>query len=207
MRIGLTGGLAAGKSTVGRWLAEAGFTVVDADRLVADLYRSGEPGAQAVEDLFGPEALDENGNVDHDVVAGRVFGDADALESLEKRIHPLVRARFSELYSAASAGKESRIPIVLEAPLLVEAGYAPDFDLIVTVEASPETRIDRAVTRGLSREEATSRLATQSPREVRERAAHRVLTNEGSLEEFRQQVDELISDVRAFEPPIETGFR
>ena len=194
MKVGLTGGLAAGKSTVARWFADAGFTVVDADELVAGLYQAGKSGAEAVADIFGPEVLDSNGNVDHAQLAERVFADGDALEILEERIHPLVREEFSRLAAKA------RGPVVLEATLLVEAGYAPDFDLVVTVEANPELRVERAVRRGLSEQEARARLEAQADREFREKAAHRILVNDATLEDLRVQVDRLVGEIRATAP-------
>jgi len=190
VKIGLTGGLASGKSTVSRQLANAGLVVVDADELVADLYRNGQPGAAVVRDLLGQELLDSEGAVDRPRLAAKVFADTDALERLEQRIHPLVREMFAKIAAAVSS------PIVLEGTLLVEAGYAPDFDLIVTVEAVPETRLERAVARGLSRQEAQARLAAQSDSELRRRAAHRILHNDGSLEELQEQVDELVELIR-----------
>ncbi|MCP4204336.1 MAG: dephospho-CoA kinase [bacterium] len=192
--IGLTGGIASGKSTVARWLAEAGFEVVDADEIVADLYRSGEAGAEVVGELFGAETLDENGAVDHARLAARVFSNPELLETLEQRIHPLVRANFAE-----SAGA-SEVPTVLEATLLVEAGYAPDFDLVVTVEADTERRIRRAVARGLSESDARARLEAQADRAMRERAAHRVVPNDGSLADLRVQVEALIEEIRTLRP-------
>lgn len=189
--VGLTGGIASGKSTVTRWLAEAGFTVVDADELVARLYQSGEAGADVVRELFGAETLDETGAVDHARLAERVFSDPQALETLEKGIHPLVRATFAETARASEA------PTVLEATLLVEAGYAPDFDLVVTIEAEIERRIQRAVSRGLSEAEARARFEAQADRSFRERAAHRVVPNDGSLEDLRELVDALIDEIRA----------
>lgn len=189
-RVGLTGGLASGKSTVAGWLAEAGFKVVDADELVADLYKAGRPGAAAVREMFGPEALDASGAVDHLALAQRVFSDPGALDRLEERIHPLVREAFADIVEATSA------PCVLEATLLVEAGYAPDFDLLVTVEADPETRLARAAARGMSAEDARARLEAQADSEFRSRAAHRVIHNDGSLEDLRGATDELVADIR-----------
>jgi len=190
VKIGLTGGLASGKSTVARQLADAGLVVVDADELVADLYRSSQPGAAVVRELFGQELLDSDDAVDRPRLAAKVFTDTDALERLEQRIHPLVRGMFAKLAAAVSS------PIVLEGTLLVEAGYAPDFDLLVTVEANAKTRLERAVARGLSPEEARARLVAQSDGELRRRAAHRILRNDGSPEELQEQVDELVELIR-----------
>lgn len=188
--VGLTGGLASGKSTVARWLREAGFTVIDADRVVAELYLPGQPGAEAVARLFGPEVLDDKGAVDHPKVAARVFSDPEARRALEAAVHPLVRRRFEEI-AAATPGI-----VVLEATLLVEAGYAPGFDLLVTVEAPCEVRLERAVQRGMPEEAVRARLLAQGDGEERREAAHRILDNSGDLEGLRRQVDELVVELR-----------
>ena len=188
--VGLTGGLAAGKSTVARLLAERGATVVDADRLVADLYRAGAPGAARVRDLFGDEMLREDGSVDHGKLAARAFAEGEARRRLEAAIHPLVGERFREIADRAGG------IVVLEATLLVEAGWADSFDVIVTVEAPLELRLARAVARGLDSAEARRRLEAQGSGEVRRAAAQRVLHNDGDPEHLREQVDTLLSDLR-----------
>lgn len=190
LRIGLTGGLASGKSTVAKLLAETGFQVLDADELVAKLYEPGEPGALAVAELFGAKYLSQGGAVDKPRLARLVFSDDLARAKLEAAIHPLVRAFFSRLATVADSS------IVLEATRLVEAGFAPDFDLIVTVEAAPEVRLARAVARGLSREEALRRLAAQGDGHERRAAAHRVIENDGTAEELRAQVAALVAELR-----------
>lgn len=189
LRVGLTGGLASGKSTVAGWLRDAGFLVVDADRLVAELHQPGGAGAAAVRDLFGPEYLNEQGGVDHAKVGARIFSDPAARRALEKAIHPLVRRRFLELAGQAEIA-------ILEATLLVEAGHAEDFDLIVTVECDGETRLRRAVARGLSEEAARARLLAQGDGEERRRAAHRRIDNCSDLAHLRRQVDDLIVELR-----------
>lgn len=189
LRVGLTGGLGSGKSTVARWLRDAGFEVIDADLLVAQLYQPGSEGAAAVRSLFGPEMLDEHGGVDHAKVAARVFSDPQARLALESAIHPLVRRRFVEI-TGPSQGV-----VVLEATLLVEAGYAPGFQLIVTVEAPCELRLERAIARGMNPESARDRLLAQGEGEKRRAAAHRVIDNSGDLEHLRHQVDELIGEL------------
>jgi dephospho-CoA kinase len=190
LKVGLTGGLASGKSTVARWLGDAGFTVVDADAIVADLYRPGEPGAEVARELFGDGVLDEHGGVEHGALAARVFGDPEARRRLESRVHPLVGERFAELAEAAQD------VAVLEATLLAEAGFAPRFDLVVTVEADPELRLARAVERGMSPDEARARLAAQGSGDARRAAAHRVLRNDGSPADLRRQVDDLVAELR-----------
>jgi len=189
LRVGLTGGLASGKSTVSAWLREAGFEVVDADRLVAELHQPGGKGAAAVRDLFGAEMLDERGGVDHAKVAARVFSDSKARKALEAAVHPLVRKRFEEI-AARSQGM-----VVLEATLLVEAGYSPLFDFIVTVEAPCELRLERAIARGMDPESTRARLLAQGDGEERREAAHRLIDNSGDVEHLRRQVDELIEEL------------
>jgi dephospho-CoA kinase len=189
--VGLTGGLAAGKSTVAAMLAEAGCTVVDADRLVAELYRPGEPGALRARELFGDGVLEADGGVDHRALAARVFADAEARRKLEAAVHPLVGERFREL-----AARRGGI-VVLEATLLVEAGWADAFDLVVTVEAPPGLRLARAIARGSTPEEAGRRLAAQGDGAARRAAADRVLVNDGDPGKLRAAVDGLVHDLRA----------
>lgn len=231
-RVGLTGGLASGKSTVAGWLRDAGFQVIDADRLVAELYRPGEPGAAAVQRQFGAGVMTPQGGVDHRALAARVFSDPAARQALEQAIHPLVRRRFEEIAalpgggatepgaggaaatgprpgtataaeppaatSPAAGGPSPASPpvVVLEATLLVEAGYGPGFDLIVTLEGNPEARLRRAVARGLDAAAAGARLAAQGDGARRRHGAHRVIDNDSTLAELRGQVDALIADIR-----------
>lgn len=190
LTVGLTGGLAAGKSTVARLLAERGFTVVDADRLVAELYGPAQLGAEAVQRLFGRSYLRADGAVDRPRLASLVFSDDTARRRLEAAIHPLVRARFAEVAGATEG------VAVLEATLLVEAGYDPDFDLIVTVEAPAELRLARAVARGATEEEARVRLAAQGGSETRRAAAQWAIENNGSAADLKRAVDALVAEIR-----------
>jgi len=188
LRIGLTGGLAAGKSTVGRWLEEAGIPVMDADRAVAELYNPGAPGAILVQELFGDEFLLEDGSADRARLAELVFSDSEARHRLEAAIHPLVHSRF-EAFAA-------RKPVaVLEATLLVESGLDAECDLVVTVEAEPELRLQRAADRGMDEEEAERRVGAQGSGEERRAASHLVLWNNGSRDELRLLVDDLIDQL------------
>jgi len=189
LRVGLTGGIAGGKSTVARLLAERGATVVDADRLVAELYEPGEPGARAVAELFGNEVFDERGAVDRPALAQIVFSDASARRRLEAAIHPLVRQRFAAL------ARETGGVAVLEATLLVEAGYSPDFDLVVSVEADEEVRVRRAIGRGMDEAEARARLAAQGSGDARRAAADRIIENDGDLADLERSVDELAREL------------
>jgi len=199
-RIGLTGGLASGKSTVAGWLRDAGFEVIDADRLVAELYRPGGAGAAAARRRFGPGVQTYEGRTDQAAHAARGFTDPAGRRALEQAIHPLVRRRFEELAAAAAAEQRPARPapavIVLEATLLVEAGYGPGFDLIVTLEGDPEVRLRRAVARGLDEAAARARLAAQGDGARRRHGAHRVIENDGTLDDLRRQVEALIAEIR-----------
>lgn len=191
LRVGLTGGLAGGKSTVARRLAEAGFTVVDADRLVAESYGPGGEGARAVSRLFGPELLTANGAVDRERLARRVFADPEARRRLEAAIHPIVRRRFGEIAAGAPDGVA-----VLEAALLTETGQTPSFDLMVTVEAPEEVRVQRAVARGLDEEAARARIAAQTDSARRRETADVVIENDGDLAHLHRQSDALVRELR-----------
>ncbi len=192
-RVGLTGGIGSGKSTVARWLAEEGFLVIDADQLVAELYRPGGAGAAAVAGLFGPEALRPDGGVDHRRVAERVFTDRQARATLEQAIHPLVRAAFADRVRGAAPASV----VVLEATLLVEAGYRPDFDCVISVEAPEAQRLARATARGASATDVRARLAAQGPGDARRAGSDRLLQNDGSLEDLHAQVRDLAATLRA----------
>ncbi|HUO86302.1 MAG TPA: dephospho-CoA kinase [Thermoanaerobaculia bacterium] len=205
--VGLTGGLASGKSTVGQLLAERGCRVIDADDVVAWLYESGRPGALAVEELFGHEFLDTAGSVDRGRLAGLVFSDPAALHRLEAAIHPLVRRRFEELAAEelladggpggaeAAAGGGVGI-VVLEATLLVEAGFSDAFDLVVAVEAPVDVRRARAISRGLSESAADARLAAQGDGAARRAGADRTIDNAGDLADLERSVERLLVDLR-----------
>jgi dephospho-CoA kinase len=212
-RVGLTGGLASGKSTVAGWLRDAGFQVIDADRLVAELYRPGGAGVAAARRLFGDGVLTPGGGIDHAALAAHVFSEPEARRALEQAIHPLVRRRFEDIAGAAASGRQRpaqtdqpaqpdqaaqppKPVIVLEATLLVEAGYGPGFDLIVTLEGDPEVRLRRAVARGLDETAARARLAAQGDGARRRQGAHRIIEHDGTLAGLRRQVDALIADVR-----------
>jgi dephospho-CoA kinase len=197
--VGLTGGLASGKSTVARWLADAGFVVSDADRLVAELYAPGGRGARALAGLLGAEVLDGDGAVDKQAVANRIFADADLRRRVESAIHPLVFERFREV---AEAAHRRGVPVVVyEATLLVQSGHADGFDLVVTIEAPYDLRLRRAVARGMAEDDARARLAAQGDRpdhadDTRRRAADVVLDNSGDLDDLRAAVDDLAADLR-----------
>ena len=192
LKVGLTGGMATGKSTVAQALREAGSTVIDADRLVADLYLPGKDGTGAVQGLFGDKMLTPEGGVDHSRLAREVFSNTQSRVHLERAIHPLVRRDFAALI------EEERGIVVLEATLLVEAGMAGEFDFVVSVEANPESQLQRAVARGLSEEAARARLQAQmSSGALRRSGADLLIWNDGSREELQSKIENLILKLSA----------
>ena len=192
LKVGLTGGMATGKSTVAQALRDAGFTVIDSDRLVADLYRPGGDGTAAVRELFSDEMLNPEGGVDHSSLAREVFSNTQSRVRLERAIHPLVRRDFEALIA-----DETGI-VVLEATLLVEAGMAAEFDFVVSLEANPESQLQRAMARGLSQEAARARLEAQmSSGAIRRSGADRLIWNDGSRKDLQSKIENLILEITA----------
>jgi dephospho-CoA kinase len=186
VQIGLTGGIGAGKTAVARRFAELGALVIDADALAREVVAAGTPGLDAVVVEFGPGVLRPDGELDRPALGRLVFGDEEARGRLNAIVHPLVRHRAAELMAAAPAGSV----IVQDVPLLVETGQADRFDLVVVVEAPAALRAERlARERGMSADEARSRMAAQASDEQRRAVTDVVLVNDGSPEELRAQVD------------------
>ncbi len=190
LRVGLTGGIASGKSTVGKIMAEAGCVVTDADRIVAELYEPGEKGTAAVVELFGDEVLDARGAVDREAVAQVVFGDPEARKRLEQAIHPLVGERYRQIL------EESEGVVVFEATLLAETGGHANYEAVVTVEADDALRLERAVERGLERDAAEARMAAQATSAQRRAVADYVIENEGTLDDLRRATLDVVAALR-----------
>lgn len=197
LRVGLTGGLASGKSTVAARLAEHGIPVLDADAIVHALYLPGAPGARAVAEAFGPDVLDRAGGVDRACLAQKVFGDASALARLTARIHPMVIDRQRTWFEEREAAGD--LLGVVEATLLVESGGRDRYDVVVVVSAPPEIRLERAVRRSgeTEREGLKRRIAAQLRDDEREKAADIVLTSNGTKEELRAKVNALADQLKA----------
>jgi len=185
VRIGLTGGIGSGKSTVSALLAEHGAVVVDADRIAREVVEPGTPGLAAVVEAFGSGVLTPDGALDRPALAALVFADPEARRTLDGIVHPLVRARGRELESAAPPGSV----VVHDVPLLVETGQAASYDLVLVVLADEETRVARLVQRGLTAEDARARIAVQATDEQRRAVADVVLDNTGTPEQLAEQVD------------------
>lgn len=189
LRVGLTGGLASGKSTVARLLAERGAAVFDADDLVRELYHPGGAAMHAAKDLFGEAVLDADGAVDRAKVAEIVFHDSARRHALEARIHPIVREERERRFGQAEwAGAKVA---VCEASLLFEAGTESEYDRVLLVTAPLEERLRRWVAKGGSEEDGRRRVAAQVPSEEAAKRAHEIIVNNGSADDLRRQVDEI----------------
>lgn len=189
--IALTGGIASGKSTIASRLAEHGAVVVDADQIVRDVQQPGSPVLAAIADAFGERMLRDDGSLDRAALGGAVFGNADAVARLNAIVHPAVRAESARRFAEAFAD-DSEAVVVYDVPLLVEARVDDPWDLIVVAHAPAEDRARRLVElRGLTAEEASARLASQVPDDVRLAVADVVVDTASTLEETRRQVDEL----------------
>ncbi|MFD1214398.1 dephospho-CoA kinase, partial [Arthrobacter sp. GCM10027362] len=188
LKVGLTGGIAAGKSLVAGRLAELGAVLVDADAIAREVVEPGTPGLRAVVEAFGPSVLDGAGRLDRPALAAVVFGDESKRQLLNGIVHPLVRARAAQL--AADAGRDSII--VQDIPLLVETGQGANFHLVLVVDAPEDERVRRMVAnRGMDEAAARARIAAQAPAAERQAAADVLLENTGSPADIIATVDEL----------------
>ncbi|GAA2444832.1 dephospho-CoA kinase [Streptomyces macrosporus] len=188
LSVGLTGGIGAGKSEVSRLLAAYGAVIIDADRIAREVVEPGTPGLAAVVAEFGEEVLAPDGTLDRPRLGSIVFNDPERRKALNAIVHPLVGARSAELQEAA--GEDA--VVVHDVPLLTENGLAPLYDLVIVVDASPETQLDRLVRlRGMDEADARARMAAQATREQRLAVADIVIDNDGPLEKLEPQVAEV----------------
>lgn len=192
MRVGLTGGVASGKSTVSAILEELGAVVVDADVLAREVVAPGTEGLAEVVDAFGPGVLTPDGALDRPALGALVFAEEARRRELERIIHPRVRARAAEIEAAAPAGAV----VVHDIPLLAETGQAGSFDAVLVVDVPVETQVQRMVEqRGMSRVDAEARVAAQATREDRLAVATYVVDNTGTREELRARVAAVFADL------------
>ncbi|MFE6910175.1 dephospho-CoA kinase [Streptomyces erythrochromogenes] len=194
LKVGLTGGIGAGKSEVSRLLAGYGAIVVDADRIAREVVEPGTPGLAAVVAAFGEEVLTPEGALDRPKLGSIVFADQDKLRTLNAIVHPLVGARSAEL--EAAAGPDAIV--VHDVPLLTENGLAPLYDLVVVVDAAPSTQLARLTAlRAMAEEEARARMAAQATREQRLAVATLVIDNDGPLDALEPQVRKVWEELTA----------
>lgn len=188
LRVGLTGGIGSGKSEVARLLAAKGAVVIDSDLLAREVVAPGTPGLAAVVETFGDSYVTADGTLDRERLAALVFADPEARARLNAIVHPLVGAAAVAL---AAAAPDDAI-VVNDVPLLVEAGMAEAFDVVVVVDVAPDVQLDRLVRlRGMDRADAEARIAAQATRSERLAVADHVLANDGSLADLEARVADL----------------
>ena len=185
VRVGLTGGIGAGKSTVAARFADLGAVVLDADRVAREVVEPGTPGLAALVDAFGDEVVAADGSLDRPALGSLVFGDDEARARLNGIVHPLVAARTAEFL----AGLPDDAVWVHDVPLLVENGLAPAYGLVVVVDAPVEVRVGRLVSRGMSEDDARARIRAQATEAQRRAVADVWIDNSGPLEQTRAAVD------------------
>ena len=188
LRIGLTGGIASGKSTVTQRFAELGVPVIDADVAARSVVERGKPGLEQVVRRFGPGVLDASGNLDRPALRALIFSDPASRQALDAILHPLIRADMERQAGAAQGPY-----LVMAIPLLIEGGRARDrLDRVLVVDVDEALQLKRVQARdGCSADQARAILASQAGRETRLAAADDVLRNSGSVADLRQAVDRL----------------
>lgn len=189
--IALTGGIASGKSTIARRLAEHGAVIVDADQIVRDVQTPGSPVLEAIAADFGDDVILADGSLDRPALGGRVFGDPDAIARLNAIVHPAVRAESTRRFAEAFAADADAV-VVYDVPLLVEARPDDPWALIVVAHAPAALRAERLVElRGMSEADAAARIASQVSDDARLAVADVVIDTAGTMDDTHRQVDDL----------------
>lgn len=192
LKVGLTGGIGAGKSEVSRLLSGYGAVLIDADRIAREVVAPGTPGLASVVEAFGAGVLTADGSLDRPKLGSIVFADPERLAALNAIVHPLVGARSAELERAA--GPDAIV--VHDVPLLTENGLAPLYDVVVVVDAAPKTQLDRLVRlRGMTVSEARARMSAQATREQRRAVADLIIDNDGPLTALEPRVREVWAEL------------
>ncbi|WP_298885530.1 dephospho-CoA kinase [uncultured Serinicoccus sp.] len=190
LRVGLSGGIGSGKSTVSAHLASLGAVVVDADAVAREVVEPGTPGLAQIEERFGPSVIASDGSLDRPALGRVVFGEEQARRDLEAITHPLIARRTAQIMEGAPEGAV----VVHDIPLLVELGRAPDYALAVVVDVPEAERLRRLVKlRGMDEQAARSRIRAQADDAQRRAAADVLLDNATSLDRLRERVDDLWS--------------
>lgn len=189
MIIGLTGGIASGKSTAAKYLGERGASVIDADKLGHRAYEPDTDAFRQVVDAFGPEVAGDDGQIDRKVLGGKVFGDPAALDRLTGIIWPEIgRLALAEIAMAQAARPEA--PVVLEAAVMLEAGWEPMVDEVWVVVVDPDTAVARATARdGVEEDAVRKRIASQLSNDERRAKADLVIDNSGDEAALMAQLD------------------
>ena len=191
MVIGLTGGIATGKTTVSNYLKELGYSIIDADVIARQVVEPGTNGLRMITDTFGEKVLTSDGQLDRQHLAQLVFMSSEQLQQLNRILQPIIRERIQELIST------SKDPVVvIDVPLLYEQHYEDLCDVVMVVSVQPQQQLERLMNRNhLTMDEAKNRVASQMPLSPKERLADVVIDNNGSVEETRQQVKKWLNQV------------
>lgn len=194
-RIGLTGGIGSGKSTVAKVLAEQGFPIIDADKIAREIVEPGQPALAELALKFGDEIINDDGSLNRQALANIAFADEESRQALNNITHPRINARTEELFAEAeAAGKEAA---VWDMPLLIDQGYQDRVDTVIVVDVDAETRVKRLVEhRGLDEDDARRRIASQVDDETRRKAAHYIVDNNGELEVLEPQVLSIVEKIK-----------
>ena len=195
LKVGLTGGIGSGKSTVSRLLSSyPGVVVVDADLLAREVVEPGSPGLAAVVAEFGPGVLRPDGALDREALGAVVFGDEARRKALSAILHPLIGELSAQRWADAEAG--GAVVLVHDVPLLVESHMEGMYDEVVVVDVPLEVQVQRLVVqRGMTETDARARIASQADRETRLASATRVLDNSGTVDELASQVRALAGEL------------
>ncbi len=191
--VGLTGGIASGKSTVSAMLAERGAEVVDADHIARQVVMPGTPAWCKIRDHFGPGVLFQDGSSDRQALADLFFADPAKLTLLNEITHPAIFARIAD---RLEAHHDQDVVVVLDAALLIEAGLADGVDVLVVIHSPREIQVERLASKGMGERDASARIAAQLAPEQRLERADIVIDNTGSLEELGRRVDQLWADLQ-----------
>jgi len=197
LRVGLTGGIGAGKSEVSARLAALGAVVVDADKAAREVVEPGTEGLARVAETFGPGVLQEDGSLDRAKLAEIVFADEEARGRLNAIVHPLVHEWMRSADAAAVRTRGDDVVVVHDVPLLAEGGRGGQFDLVIVVDVPPDVQVERLAGRGMPEEQARARMAAQASRERRLAVADIVIDNSGSLDDLDRRVAGVWADLRA----------
>jgi len=196
LKVGLTGGIATGKTTVAEMFRARSCRVLNADQIAHDLIRPGQPAYDEIVRTFGPEVLAPDGAIDRRLLGQRVFADPGGLEQLNQVVHPRVAAALDAEFARLAAAEPAAI-VLLEAALLVEAGYHRQLDKLVVTWCQPEQQVERLrKNTGLTRAEAEQRLAAQLPQGEKRRQADYEIDCSGSLQATEKQVEKVLEELR-----------